>query len=192
MGNFGTKPKPKADTNVPNRPSGNIHCTLSLSTPFHAAFPLPAAVPLACLLSWTMYVSVSVSVSVSPSEPLPFLLCVCSVLQHTCACHLPLGRRVGGAVKASVLKGPVSVLSTWESSIQLDTSITSFWGKDSCPWLSVFWAYFFPLLIILFLGCVRECTSPCHSVSDTNCDDLSTPTAPTASISCGIKLLLGP
>lgn len=141
MGNFGTKPKPKADTNVPKRPSGNIHCTLSLSTTSHTAFPLPAAVALACLLSWAMYVSVSVSVS--PSVPLPFLLCVCAVSYYIRAlvtCHLPLGRRVGGAVKASVLKGPVSVLSTWESSIQLDTSITSFWGKGSCPWLSVFLA----------------------------------------------------
>lgn len=131
-----------------------------------------------CLSAPLSYVCVCVSVSLS----VPLLLvcvCVCAVSYYIRAlvtCHLPLGRRVGGAVKASVPKGPVSVLSTWESSIQLDTSITSFWGNGCCPWLSVF-------LATSSLGAPALCPWVHESVSDTNCDDLSTPIAPTASIS---------
>lgn len=112
MGNFGTKPKPKADTNVPKRPSGNIHCTLSPSPPHTHTHLSMLLAP--CLSAPLSYVCVSVSVSLS----VPLLLvcvCVCAVSYYIRAlvtCHLPLGRRVGGAVKASVLKGPVSVLST--------------------------------------------------------------------------------
>lgn len=187
MGNFGTKPKPKADTNVPKRPSGNIHCTLSPSpSPTHTQPPIHAACPLP-VCSVELYMSVSLSLYLSLY--LSFLcVCVCAVSYYIRAlvtCHLPLGRRVGGAVKASVLKGPVSVLSTWESSIQLDTSITSFWGNGCCPWLSVF-------LATTSLAAPALCPWVHESVSDTNCDDLSTPIAPTASISCGIRLLLGP
>lgn len=77
MGNFGTKPKPKADTNVPKRPSGNIHCTL-----YH---PLPSLLSMLlapCLLLLLLPVcSVELCMSLSLSLYLPLYLylssCVC-------------------------------------------------------------------------------------------------------------------
>lgn len=116
MGNFGTKPKPKADTNVPKRPSGNIHCTLSPSpSPTHTHIHLSMLLA-PCLSAPLSYICLCLCLCISLCTSSSCVcLCVCAVSYYIRAlvtCHLPLGRRVGGAVKASVLKGPVSVLST--------------------------------------------------------------------------------
>lgn len=76
MGNFGTKPKPKADTNVPKRPSGNIHCTLYPSpSPTHTQPPIHAACPLP-VCSVELYMSVSLYLYLYL-----FFLCVCVCVQ---------------------------------------------------------------------------------------------------------------
>lgn len=99
MGNFGTKLKPKADTNVPKRPSGNILHTFSY--PNHT--PCLLSLSLSLSLSLLLFLSVHVCATVS------------CCLRALVTCHLPLATwqsSWGRSVKASVLKGPVSVLST--------------------------------------------------------------------------------